>query len=151
MPTLVPSDGGRPFIEPTAEDVEFIERSAGEGCDMIEIARGLHIGKTTLSRWRKDHETVAEAIEIGRAIEHKALRSKLHEKAMAGDTVALLFLLKCRHGYREGDQSERGGGATITINLPGAMPLDKFLNVEHGPDSRAERLPNPTSISTGRG
>ena len=151
MPTLVPSDGGRPFIEPTAEDVAFIERSAGEGCDMIEIARGLHISKTTLSRWRKDHETVAEAIEIGRAIEHKALRSKLHEKAMAGDTVALLFLLKCRHGYREGDQSERGGGATITINLPGAMPLDKFLNVEHGPDSRAERLPNPTSISTGRG
>ena len=150
MPTLVPSDGGRPFIEPTAEDVAFIERSAGEGCDMIEIARGLHIGKTTLSRWRKDHETVAEAIEIGRAIEHKALRSKLHEKAMAGDTVALLFLLKCRHGYREGDQSERGGGATITINLPGAMPRESLVTIDHESNSRTERLSNSTVGTVGR-
>ena len=44
---------------------------------------------------------------------------------MGGDIVALLFLLKCRHGYRELADVTQQNTVAITFTLPGALdPAD---------------------------
>jgi hypothetical protein len=40
-----------------------------------------------------------------------------------------MFLLKARHGYREGDQSEMGNKVSVTFNLPASLSLDQFHKV----------------------
>jgi hypothetical protein len=50
-------------------------------------------------------------------------------KAKAGNIVAAMFLLKARHGYREGDQSDSAGRVSVTIALPGAMTLQQFQSI----------------------
>lgn len=143
MPERTPLGPFRPRIEPTAEDIEKIEQWAKEGCAQVEMARGLGVSKDLLSRWRTDHPAVADALEIGKATLHTALRSKLVEKALAGDTVSLLFALKCLFGWREGDQSDSANRVSVTFNIPAALPLDKFMSVEN--DNRTERLPDPAT------
>ena len=55
--------------------------------------------------------------------------------------VPAIFLLKTRHGYREGDQTEQGNRVSVTFNLPGAQPLDAFRRgavIEHEPSGRGD-------------
>jgi hypothetical protein len=120
------SKGGKPRLEPTATDIKRIEEWAGKGHVLIQIARGLNVSPDTLARWRADHEAVAQALEAGRAAEHELLLTRLMKKAMDGDTVALLFLLKTRHGYREGEQLASGNRVSIIFSLPGAMKPEQF-------------------------
>ena len=103
MPRPTKQTTGRPRLEPTTEDIALILRGAQDGCALIEIARGVGISKETLARWRDDHPAVGEALEVGRAQLHTMLRSKLIEKALAGETVPLLFALKCMFGWKEGE------------------------------------------------
>jgi hypothetical protein len=67
---------------------------------------------------------------------HDALVNVLFERAMKGDIVPNLFLLKTRFGYREGDQPQ-DQQPRIIINLPGAAAsLDdwaKAITVAPGP------------------
>lgn len=46
--------------------------------------------------------------------------------ATGGNIVAAMFLLKTRHGYREGDQSDTANKVSITFQMPGALPMDQF-------------------------
>jgi hypothetical protein len=65
---------------------------------------------------------VQEALDQGRAIKHKRLVATLHELAMDGNVTAVIFALKARHSYREGEPFEGGGSAVqFNINLPSAM------------------------------
>lgn len=59
-------------------------------------------------------------------MEHKVLFNALFQQAQKGNTTAAIFLLKTRHGYREGDQSELANRVSINFQLPGAMPLAQF-------------------------
>ncbi|MCY1310270.1 hypothetical protein D9M69_600390 [compost metagenome] len=43
-----------------------------------------------------------------------------------GNVTAAIFLLKARHGYREGDQSEIANKVSINFQLPGALRLEDF-------------------------
>ena len=61
--------------------------------------------------------------------------------AMSGNTTSAMFLLKCRHGYREGDQSELANRVSINFQLPGALPLEQFARVIEHESDRAEPLP----------
>jgi hypothetical protein len=38
-----------------------------------------------------------------------------------------MFLLKSRHGYREGEQEQQGNRVQITFNLPGAKKPEEFV------------------------
>lgn len=63
-------------------------------------------------------------------MEHKVLFNALFKQAQNGNTTAAIFLLKTRHGYREGDQSELANRVSINFQLPGAMPLAQFQKVQ---------------------
>jgi hypothetical protein len=91
---------------------------------------------------------LAEAFERGRETERHNLHNKLYRQGMAGLAIASMFLLKARHGYREGDQSDQSNRVAITFNLPGAQPLDKFL--EHEPANANLPLPAKSAVRTGR-
>ena len=63
-----------------------------------------------------------EELDRGRAKEHDEPVAKLHELAMDGNVTAVIFALKARHAYREGEAPE--GGRTnvqVNMNLPSAM------------------------------
>jgi hypothetical protein len=46
------------------------------------------------------------------------------------DKVSAMFLLKARHGYREGDQQEQANKVSVTFNLPGAMTAEQYKVIE---------------------
>ena len=132
MPKKTPPAGGigQPRKDPTPQDIKRIETLIGdEGCTHIELARCLNISKSILYRWRDQFPAVKEAMEAGLAKEHKALRSVLLEKALAGDTVCILFALKTRHGYRESAPVETESRVNIQINLPGALTAEQYGKV----------------------
>lgn len=123
---------GRPAIDPLPGDVQKIEDLAAEGCLQIEIARACNISVDTLHRWRRDFPEIKEAMQAGLAKEHHALRSILIEKALAGDTVCLLFALKTRHGYRETTPVEQDSRVSVHISLPAALTAEQYKDViEH--------------------
>lgn len=133
MPKKVAVPIGHPKTDPLPKDIKKIEKLAANGCSQVEIARGLGVGKDLLYRWRREFPAVQEAMEAGLAKEHQALRSVLIEKALAGDTVCILFALKTRHGYRETAPIEQDSRVTVQINLPGALTADQYSKVvEHG-------------------
>src|SRR5690606_36046138 len=75
--------------------------------------------------------------DAGREDERRALHNMLFRRAMEkGDTVAALFLLKTRHGYRDsGAELDTTKRLNITFNLPGALPLSALPVIEQHADA----------------
>lgn len=115
----------RPRIEPTPEDIQLIEKWASQGSGLLQIARALGISKDLIDAWRDRHPAVSQALEIGREVEHTALLSKTMELALGGNLMALMFLLNCRHGYRDGE-TQIGNRVSITFTLPGALKPEQY-------------------------
>ena len=127
----------RPRKEPQPEAVQRIETAAANGADVKGIAHCVGINKDTLQRWLNEHPELREAYERGRERERAALHNALYRAATEkGNIVAAMFLLKARHGYREGDQGEAGNKVSITFSLPGALTMDQYREkvIEHGSD-----------------
>lgn len=126
---------------------EQIEALAADGWSKLGIAKKLNTSPDTLRRWLDEDEVLQEAFDRGRENERHALHSMLFKKAVEkGDSVAAMFLLKSRHGYREGDQSEQGNRVSINFQLPAAIALENFKVIEHAAaNNRTERLPEPHS------
>jgi hypothetical protein len=54
-----------------------------------------------------------------------------------------MFLLKARHGYREGDQQEQANKVSVTFNLPGAMTAEQYKVIEQVANTKEpKRLEN---------
>ena len=135
---------------PPAKAAALILELASSGYTKKGIAYRLGCKLEVFNRWLSEQEDLQTAFDEGREREHKALFTMLYEKAMAGDTVSALFLLKTRHGYREGDQSDQANRVAITFNLPGAMPLQDFIAIHDTANDRPQSLPTARSIDTRR-
>lgn len=98
-----------------------MESLAASGHALADIARHLGISKSSLSEMRKRDEQVAAALERGRARLETELTGLLLAKARKGDTVSLLFALKCLCGWRETGPADTGPKVNVQINLPAAM------------------------------
>jgi hypothetical protein len=121
---------GRKPIAPPADAAERIRALAADGFSVIGVAHGLGVGKDAFNRWLVDHPDLKDAFDEGREAERHALHNLLYRQAMEqGNATAAMFLLKARHGYREGDQSESGNRVNVTIALPGAMTLQQFTSI----------------------
>ncbi len=130
-PTLTASGAviGRPRKHPPSDAAQRIEQLASEGRSIIGLAKELGTSKDTLRRWMTDCPELTEAFERGREQERQELHELLRRDARNGakPNINAMFLLKCRHGYREGDQGEQGSRVNIVFNLPGAMSRDDFI------------------------
>jgi hypothetical protein len=109
------------------------------------IAAHFGVNEATLNRWLDDDDSLSEAFAVGRDQERFALHNVLYRKAMNGDGPAAMFLLKARHGYREGDQSDQANRVAITFNLPGAAKAEDYGKVAIDGTDSAKRIPNETA------
>jgi transposase-like protein len=133
-PRLVPaagSLGGQPRKEPPADAALHIRTFAADGFSVEGIAEKFGIGAKTLDRWMTDFPELREAFGRGREKERHSLHNRLYRIATESDdekaaSIAAMFLLKARHGYKEGDQGDHGNRVAITFCLPGALSIEQF-------------------------
>ena len=110
-----------------ANGLAIIRDLASTGARETQIAAGLGMAFETWHRIREEDPKAKAAWTEARAIERDSLVGVLYGKAMKGDTVSAIFLLKSRHGYRDqGDPVAEKGGTAVVINLPSAMSEEQW-------------------------
>jgi len=89
----------------------------------------LRTDRKTFQRWMIEHPELADAFERGKERErHEHYQIVVRDaREAAKPNVNAYFILKTRHGYREGDAGEQPSRLNITFNLPGAMTREDFL------------------------
>jgi hypothetical protein len=113
---------------------------ASTGFTKRGIARHFQVTEPTLNRWFDEDETLHDAFLQGRESERQALHNVLYKLAVEEkDKVSAMFLLKARHGYREGDQQEQANRVSITFNLPGALSADQYKTIEAVTNTKDKR------------
>jgi lambda repressor-like predicted transcriptional regulator len=122
---------GRALAVPPAHAAARIAALAATGHSVVGIARQLRTSGNTLRRWMDEDPALAEALAQGREAERFTLHNVLYRAAKKGNIVAAMFLLKARHGYKEGDQSEAANKVSINFTLPAPLPADQFQAIEH--------------------
>lgn len=110
---------------------------ASRGVSKKGIARGVGASPKLLNVWLEQYPKLQEALDEGREREHGELFGSLFESAKEGNVTAAIFLLKTRHGYREGDQGDMANRVSINFQLPGPMKLEDFGKVIEGEASDA--------------
>lgn len=123
--------GGAPSYRVGRKGLKIIEELSARGVAEATIAKALRMGKDAFRAAKRRDPAVQEAIDRGRAVEHDRLVGVLHEQAMAGQYVPAMFLLKARHGYREGDAFEANVNVSIgtggVLLLPTKQSVEEFL------------------------
>ena len=146
----------RPRKEPPPDAAERIRALAADGWSVLGIARYFEIGPDLLrGRWFDEYPELRDALEQGREQERHALHNRLYRMAMEGEgreaAIAAMFLLKARHGYREGESQDQSNRVALTFNMPAALPLEKFVTVDNESGTATERLPAKSAVATRRG
>lgn len=122
---------GRKPKQPPANAAEKIEALAADGFSVIGVASALGTSQDTLRKWFDADPSLKDAFDQGRERERHTLHNLLYRQATeSGNATAAMFLLKTRHGYREGDQAEQANRVQINFTLPGPMPMAEFIDVE---------------------
>ncbi len=124
---------GRTKIQLAEKDYSTIRSLAERGVKETDMVKALGISYPTWQRLKEEDERALEVFEEAKKIEEDALVGMLYEKAMQGDTTSAMFLLKTRHGYKEGAEQVNANQVNVKITLPGSMePKDYLKEVEHG-------------------
>ena len=126
---------GRPRATVPADAASRIRDLAADGFSLQGIAERLGTRRATLAQWFDADPALKEAFDIGREHERHVLHNVLFRLATEkNNPIAAMFLLKARHGYREGDQSEQGNHVSITFTLlsmkKARRPMTKFASTE---------------------
>ena len=126
---------GRPRKEPPADAEEVIRAACAVGASKIGVGMALGVNVDVLNRWLDERADLKQAYDEGKETERKTLHSVLYEAATKStgkdSLIAAMFLLKSRHGYREGDQDQQANRVSVTFNIPGAQPLSQFMTIDH--------------------
>ena len=117
------------------EAAETIRHMAAEGATQLQIGSALGMTKRRFQGYLDDpaFEHLRLAYEEGKSQDEKHIADMLLAIATGqrkGHAAACMFLLKCRHGWREYlpiSDGESQQGPSITIMLPGSMSADQYL------------------------
>lgn len=132
----LPRKTGRKPTAPPPNAVELVRDLAADGFSIIGVAARMGVSKDTFYRWLDDDPDLKDAFDLGRENERWTLHNLLYRQAVEqGNATAAMFLLKARHGYKEGDQSAQGSRVNVNIALPGAMTLQQFNAIGKGSDN----------------
>lgn len=134
LPDRKPGSTGRPRKEPPTDAPQRIETLAAAGHFMRGVAQGCGVNVEVLNRWMQETPALRDAFEQGREKERHVLHNTLYRAATEGTgkdaLIAAMFLLKARHGYREGEPMADGTSrVNITFNLPGASKPEHYVEV----------------------
>jgi hypothetical protein len=97
--------------------LRIVEDMAGRGATLDDIACVIGISPSTLDRWQK-HEEVKFAYKRGRAIAKDNIARTLYDKAMDGDTIAMIFWLKAQGGWSDKQREITQDMPEIEIYMP---------------------------------
>lgn len=140
-PTLGARGGvvGRPPKPPPVDAAERIEKFAAEGRSVVGVAVSMKTTREILRRWMSEYPELAEAYDRGKERERHELHQILINNARDGEkpNINAMFILKCRHSYREGDPGEQAQRISVTFNLPGAMSREDFMKTVVPDDNSA--------------
>lgn len=110
--------------------LEQIENLAARGVSLASIAKAVKIPACQLSHPKHRPVEIAEALERGRAREHDDLFGALYRRAMdlscPQGAASAMFLLKCRHGYREVAEAPSGQQIAVVVSVPAALDPAKY-------------------------
>lgn len=118
--------GGRPSIEVSDRDLQVIEKMAGLGSTLDQIARVLTWSPATLDRKLK-LEPVREAYDRGRAAATHEMASRLWDIAHSNDdkgiptrqaVIAAIFWLKSQAKWSESPSELSSSVGSVSIYLP---------------------------------
>ncbi|MBI1360007.1 MAG: hypothetical protein GC155_06945 [Alphaproteobacteria bacterium] len=138
---------GRPLKQPPPDAALRIRELAEEGHNKLGVANLLGTSADTFRRWLDEYPDLKEQYELGRGRQEFALTNVLYRKAMNGDTIAALFLLKARFGWREGEQQDAAASrVNITFQLPGALPMSALPVI----DQHGNAIPQPVPLPAPR-
>jgi len=120
---------GRPRKQPPPDAALKIHELAAEGRPIVGIASKLGTTREVLNRWMKESPDLKDAFDAGREAERHELHQILLRDARDGEkpNINAMFLLKARHGYREGDPGEQPSRVNITFNIPAALSREEYL------------------------
>lgn len=85
------------------ENLTLIQGWKRNGLTDEQIAKSMGIAPRTLEYWKKKHVQILRALKIGKEQANFAVENKLFDKAMKGNTAAMIFWLKnnWREKYQE--------------------------------------------------
>lgn len=138
-PTIASKGGtvGRPRKAAPPDAATIIQAAAAEGFTQIGIAMLMGVNVDVLKRWMDDDPDLKQAFTFGRETERRTLHNVLYRAATEGTgkdaLIASMFLLKSRHGYKEGEATDgQNSRVQIEIKLPGALTPEQYGKViEH--------------------
>lgn len=129
--------------KPPPNAAELLREAAATGAGLHSLRRLLSCSGAVFNRWLDEFPELRDALDEGRERERRTLHTTLFRTATEGTgrdaLLAAMFLLKSRHGYVEGEQPQQGSRVNVTVNLPGAKPLETIEVIDA--DARVKRLP----------
>jgi hypothetical protein len=134
---------GRPRKKPPIGAADKVRLLAADGHSLIGIAERLGVALDTFKRWTDEDPALQAALASGREKERFRLHNLLSKAADAGNITAMIFLLKAKHGYVEGQQESSSNKVSIVFQLPGAMQPEQFFTMENNDDRHSENLALP--------
>ena len=78
----------------TEEKLTLLKGWKRNGLTDEQIAHNMGINVRTLWRWKAEHKEMKEALKIGKEVANFIVENKLFQKAIDGNTTAMVFWLK---------------------------------------------------------
>lgn len=102
-----------------ADRLALLQGWARDGLTDEQIVHNMGIAASTLYQWKKRHPEIAESLKRGKEVVDYEVENALLQKALGGDTTAMIFWLKNRRPDRWRDRpeaAEKGEGVRILDN-----------------------------------
>ena len=95
----------------TADRLTLLQGWARDGLTDEQIAHNMGIAASTLYQWKKKYPEIMEALKKGKEVVDYEVENALLNKALGGDTAAMIFWLKNRRPDRWRDKPESATGS----------------------------------------
>jgi hypothetical protein len=112
----------REKIEINPLHLRIVEDMSGRGARLDDIACVIGISPRTLDRWLK-HDDVKLAYKRGKAVAVDDVSRTLYQKALDGDTVAMIFYLKAQAGWSDKQNEQPQEMPDVQIYMPKREPV----------------------------
>lgn len=99
------------------ENLTLLRGWARNGLTDEQIAYNMGIATGTLYRWKNEHSEIREALKESKEIADLAIENALYNKALAGDTTAMIFWLKNRKSNEWRDKQVVDANVDSSINI----------------------------------
>lgn len=114
---------GRPSGYRPEVHIPIVAFYAQEGLTVEQIVDRLGINKTTLYAWCNKYPELSNALKTTREQADSRVVESLYQKALKGDTIAMIFWLKNRQSAKWRDKQEIEQSGMVKVEHSGKVEL----------------------------